>query len=47
VGTHWEHYDNGDYWLYREYDSEGGEITKEEWGYTAWKNLLTGVSFDV
>ncbi|QDV51351.1 Calx-beta domain protein [Gimesia fumaroli] len=32
-GTYWEHYDNGDYWLYREYESEGGELINEEWGY--------------
>ena len=32
-GTYWEQYDNGIYWLYREYASEGGELIKEEWGY--------------
>ncbi|QDU15103.1 hypothetical protein CA11_29230 [Gimesia maris] len=32
-GTYWEHFDNGDFWLYREYESEGGELIKEDWGY--------------
>ncbi|WP_339732723.1 Calx-beta domain-containing protein [uncultured Gimesia sp.] len=31
-GTYWERFDNGTIWIYREYDTEGGKLIREEWG---------------